>query len=91
MRTRTAPRSISRNSTNHRKILRRIILTDEEHPNGALSLWIEDEALGPESRHRGGYELAQNRDHASFYRVVARGIAEYAAGGDQVVYMDRAN
>ncbi|GJJ03434.1 hypothetical protein RugamoR64_39720 [Duganella rhizosphaerae] len=69
--------------------MRRVTLSVEQHPNGALSLWIEHEDLGPEGRHRGGYELAENLDHASFYRVVARGIAEYAASGIQVIYKDR--
>lgn len=68
--------------------MRKIKLTVEQHPDGALSLWIQDEALGKEGLHRGGYALAENRDHASFYRAVARGIAEYAAGGDQVTYID---
>lgn len=69
--------------------MRHVKLTVEEHPNGSLSLWIEDEDLGPQSRHRGGYELAENLDHATFYRVVARGIADYAADGVQVTYKDR--
>lgn len=71
--------------------MRRIKLTVEQHRNGALSLWIEDEELGQQGRHRGGYELAENRDHASFDRAVARGIADYTAAGEQVTYIDHNN
>jgi hypothetical protein len=70
------------------KLMKRVKLTVEQHRNGSLSLWIEHEDLGPQGRHRGGYELAENMDHARFYRVVARGIAEYAAEGLQVDYKD---
>ena len=71
--------------------MRQITMTVEQHSNGALSLWIHDEAFGNSGRHRGGYELAENLDHASFYRSVAHSIARYAAGGDKVTFIDRNN
>jgi hypothetical protein len=69
--------------------MQHIKLTVEQHPNGSLSLWIEYDDMGPQTRHRGAYELAENFDHATFYRVVARRIADYAADGIRVTYKDR--
>jgi hypothetical protein len=67
--------------------MRRIKLTVHQEQNGALSLLIKD----GEANIVGACGLGMNHDHVSFYRTVARYIADCAVAGDKVDYKDLAN
>lgn len=67
--------------------MRHLKLTVSQEQNGALSLSIKD----GQANIIGGGGLGINHDPASFYRNVARSIADCAAAGDKIDYTDMAN